>query len=398
MSPRSAAPVTSSLAVALGAVAGVALGATLCVAGCDRGAAPSASPETVYELVDELLEQGDAPRALQLLEGSDLTETEEGRRFRAEAAVMTGAFDDALVLLTQELTLDETTRPILMDACAMGALAALDDGDVDTARRRAEPCLRDERIDLEALRFRLRPGAPTDDEAEAMLESLEAADAGPELDVAAAQVEQAFVAFAASAEGRDASEQMRMLRFAFAVGQDPEIGTQLIEATMAAADALRETDGQGAVNIYERLMVPNTPGLEVPEEVVEQASARAREILFPIYVENLRMRYDRKRAEDDIEAGRFDPETSTFNVGRLDTEERYNAFLQWLFYAQERSRPTPTPDILGAVGICEDRSVPCTFSFEDYARIAFSMRQIEIDYVSANPGVTFEWIDPQKPE
>ena len=132
-------------------------------------------------------------------------------------------------------------------------------------------------------------------------------------------------------------------------------------------------------------------GLELSEEVTERATDEAEIALFPIYVGNLWDRYERKFSEEDAASGRLDLENRTFDVGLIDTEERLEAVLTWYFQRIERPRPYPTPDIFTNVDVCTDRSVPCTFSFQAYATMAYEMNDLEREYLAENPGVTFEW-------
>lgn len=366
----------------------LALLALASLAACDSCGATAEDPEVVFQTVDELLEGGDPTAALALLERHQLADTDRGLVYSVEAWIMSGEYELAQDTLLARVDLDADTVLLLEDACAMGALAAIDEGDRATAASRLVPCADRDRVDLFAINARLAD--PTDMRAyDRMIERVRSEEAGPELDTAAVQLEQMFLERAEVAE--DVAAEIALRRRAFVVGRDPAIGDALIERIFEAAEEVIESDRQQSATFLEIIYLEQIDGLDVPDEEVARAIARAEEVLFPIFTGNIWDRYERKFSEDDIELGILDLETRTFDVGMIDTEERLDEVLTWYFRRIERPRPRPTPDIFANIGVCEDRSAPCTFSFENYAAMAYGMNALEERYLVENPGVTFEW-------
>jgi hypothetical protein len=285
--------------------------------------------------------------------------------------------------------LDAETIVLLEDCCAMGSLAALESEDPTVAASRLAPCAGRDRIDLDAIRMRLSTEEIDLRVFDRMLERVHGSEAGPELDVAAQQLETALRQRSDSAA--DLVLSVALLRRAFLVGEDPELGDIFIEKVFAAAEAVLETDRQQAASFLEILYLQQVEGLELSEEVTERATERAERALFPIYVGNLWDRYERKFSEEDAASGRLDLETRTFSVGPIDTEERLDEVFTWYFQRIERPRPRPTPDIFANVEVCTDRAAPCSFSFEAYATMAYEMNELEREYLAENPDVTFVW-------
>lgn len=359
------------------------------LAACD-GCSPGAEdPEVVFQTVDELLEGGDPGAALSLLERHELIDTDPGLLFAVEAWIMSGEYELAQQALTTRVDLDADTVVLLEDACAMGALAAIDAGDPVTASARLEPCSGRDRVDLFAISARLSDADVDLRGYDRMIEQVRGAEDGPELDTAAAQLEQMFLERAETEE--DVVLEVALRRRAYVVGQDPEIGDALIERIFQAAEEVIGTDRQQSATFLEILYLRQVEGLEVSDEVVARATERATEVLFPIYTGNLWDRYERKFSEEDVALGLFDLETRTFNVGMIDTDERLDEVLTWYFRRIERPRPHPTPDIFTNVGVCINRTVACSYSFERHAAMAYDMNNLEERYLAENPGVTFEW-------
>lgn len=367
--------------------------ATALVPACDCGGERIEDPDEVYALVDDLLERGDLETAVALLEQHELAETDRGLFLRAEAAVMAAEFDTAFELLTVRMQLEPEQLYLLTDACAMGALAALDNGNAAVAAQRVQHCERHDRVDVRALAIRSSEAPPTAEQVDALLTSIRGAEPGPEVDVAAAQLELGLLEHAERLAETDDLASLELTTLAFRVGQDPEVGGRLAQAYFDAAEARFDSDPQTAATLYEHLYVARIEGLEVDPELAARAETRSRDALFPVYQGNLRARYDRKFADEDAEAGIFDPAAGTFDFGVLD-DAAYEEFLVWLYRRMERPRPFPTPDSLAWAGVCEDRSRPCAFVFRDFARIAYYTGRIEEEFLAANPGVDFSYGAP----
>lgn len=361
-------------------------------AGCkgrDAGPPPPQTEQEALTLAGELLDQGDGVASAALLEEFGLLETPEGKELAIEAAIVRQDFDAAFALIGEPET--EAQTLLLHDTCAMGALAALDVGELEVARARIAPCGEQPRIDVAAIALRADPDAATlerHEELTTWLHDLAEADVtGPEIDMAATTLESVAQQKAEqAAEG--SSDRAYWLAAAFSVAQNADLNDAVVEALRAAADA--EQDPQARATLYEFLYLPRVEGLTVPEEVAAAARENARESLFPVYLENARQRYERKHAEDDVAAGIWDAETGTFTHSVGD-DASYEAFLVWLFRVMERSRPFPTPDPLAWAEICTDRSEPCTFPFETYARWAYHQRAIEQAYLTEHGMESFEW-------
>ena len=362
---------------------------TLGSAGCDGCGATEEDPEVVLQTVDELLEAGDPGAALALLDRHALADTEQGLLYSVEAWIMSGEYELAQSTLTSRVDLDSESIVLLEDSCAMGALAALESDDSIVAGERLAPCEGRERVDLEAIRMRLATDAPDLRAYDRMLERIHGSEASPELDIAAQQLE------ATLRERSEATDDLvlsiALLRRAYLVGQDPELGDFFIEKVFEAADSVLETDRQQAATFLEVLYLQQVEGLELSDEVTERATDAAEIALFPIYVGNLWDRYERKFSEEDAADGILDLETRTFSVGTLDSDERMEEVLTWYFQRIERPRPRPTPDIFANIDVCIDRAADCTFSFQAYATMAYEMNDLERTFLAENPDVTFVW-------
>jgi hypothetical protein len=372
------------------AFAGLALSSLVA---CNACSPTPEEPEVVLQTVDELLEGGDPTAALELLERHTLLDTPEGLLFAVEAWIMTGDYETAQTTLAERIDLDGENIVLLEDSCAMGCLTGLDNGNLERARDLLAACDGRDRIDLQVLRIRTSDEPATLDVYDALMESLQAAESGPEVDQAAAALEVHLIERADSAE--TPLLKVELLRRAFGVGQDPELGERVRATVLEAAESFMETDVQQAATLFEILYLRQIDGLEVSDEEVAHATSRAEVALFPVFVGNLWGRYERKFSEEDAAAGVMDLETRTFNVGPIDTDELFEAAIVWLFRRLERPRPTPTPDVLGNVNACHDRTVECTFPFQTFAAIAYGMSALERDYLEANPDVTFEWLSYQ---
>ncbi len=385
---RRVTPLAAAVAFALCAASGVTA--------CKAPVEPPTSAE-VLALVNDLLEQGDPDTALALLTEHGLGESPEGQLFAVEAAILKRDFDTAFATLGRQLDLDAEGLVLLEDACAMGALEALYDAEgqtpaPETARARLEHCARSERLDLVALRMRVDGAAPTTEQLDAVLERLRAAEEGPEVDVAAAQLELGLMEHAQAAPEASA-EAARLMRLAFSVAQNSELAAQVQQAYFDAGTALAESDPQTAVTLFEHLYLPRVEGLEVDPELSAQAQVAANTALFPIFLSNSRSRYTSKFQDDDVAAGYFDAESSTFTFD-VSSDAAYETFIVWYFHRLERPRPTPTPDPLAWAEICADRTQPCSFPYERLARWAYEQRAMEAAYLESHDLEVFEWGQP----
>ncbi len=198
--------------------------------------------------------------------------------------------------------------------------------------------------------------------------AVQEAESGPEVDVAADQLEQFLLELADAAESP--RDRLELRTRAFALGQEPTLGAALVDEYMAAAAAA--DDPQEAATLYEHVYLPaRVPGLDAPEAVREEASRLAQDVLFPVFAENFRNRYDRKWAEEDTAAEILDAESATFTFPAVDDDESRDAVIAWLYLRMERPRPTPNPDYLAIGDVCQDPAAPCVFDFEQFARWAY---------------------------
>lgn len=360
------------------------------LAACDACSPTPEDPAVVLQTVDELLEGGDPTAALALLERHVLMDTDEGLIFAVEAWIMSGEYELAQSTLTSRIDLDNETIVLLEDSCVMGCLTNIESGDMGRARYFLSACDSRDRIDIEVLRVRISEEPVTLDAYDALIEELRATESGPEADQAAAELEAHLIERADATE--DPILEVALLRRAFGVGQDPELGEHVVETVLEAAEGVIDTDAQQAATLFEIIYLKQVEGLEITDEQVAHATSRAEVALFPVYVGNLWARYERKFSEEDVAAGLMDLETRTFNVGSIDTEERFEEVIAWYFRRIERPRPIPTPDVFGNANTCHDRTVDCTFPFQTFAAMAYGMSALEREYLEANPDVTFEWV------
>ncbi len=341
------------------------------------------------QTVDELLEGGDPTAALALLERHTLADTPEGLLFAVEAWIMSGEYEIAQSTLRERVDLDAQNIVLLEDSCAMGCLTGIENGNLERARSLLATCEGQDRIDLQVLRVRVAEEPPPMDTYDVLMTRLQEVESSPEVDQAAAALEADLIERAAATD--DALLEVALLRRAFGVGQDPELGERLVATIFETAEGVIEEQPQEAATLFELIYLRQVEELEVSDEEVTRATRRAEVALFPVYVENLWMRYERKFSEEDVELGIMDLETRTFNVGPIDTEERFEAVMVWYFRRIERPRPLPTPGVFEYGNTCHDRTVDCTFPFQTFAAMAYGMSAMEREYLEANPGVTFEW-------
>jgi hypothetical protein len=284
---------------------------------------------------------------------------------------MSGEYERALQVLTERMDLTAEDLVLLEDACAMGALAALDGEDSALATDRLAACQtrNRERVDLRALALRAAgtDPAPAEDILDALTVAIQDAESAPEVDVAADQLEQFLLELADAADSP--RERLELRTRAFRLGQEPTLGAALVGEYMDAAASVE--DPQEAATLYEHVYLARIPGLDAPEEAREEAERLAQDVLFPVFAENFRNRYDRKWSEEDIDADIFDAETSTFTFPAVTDDESRDTVIAWLYLRMERPRPTPNPDYLAIGGACQDPTAPCVFDYEQFARWAY---------------------------
>ena len=178
------------------------------------------------------------------------------------------------------------------------------------------------------------------------------------------------------------------LVWAFGIRRAPELGQTLVDATMGYGDAIADSDPHAAVSLYEHLYLPRVPGLDVPDEVQEEARERVRQTLFPVVAENFRRRYERKFGEEDIPTGRYNPDAVEWTFEAYDDEEeRIDAVATWVYHVFERPRPTPVPDFLAQTEECPDLTQTCVVGLEVIARWLHNMQAMENER-AAELGVT----------
>ncbi|MCB9531002.1 MAG: hypothetical protein H6698_01170 [Myxococcales bacterium] len=376
---RGAALVAPALAAALGLVAGAVAPA------CHRE-----TPDEVLTAADQAIEAGDPASAIRLLEARDLVDDPVGGRLVAEASILTGDFDRAIQLLSARAPRASEDETILEDACAMGALAALETGDTPVATLRVDACAGSSRLDLVAIRLRLGP-SPSSDQIDAALAALAAAEPGPETDVAAEQLEAGLVAFADAAS--DDIAAIDLLLAAFRVAHDPELGARVVAATLTAADARRESSPTVAASLYQRIAV-SADGIAPTDEQRAEAQQRAKDALLPLFATNFRARYRERFESADVEARRYDPATDAFTFPSVAQDPDHAALHAWLYERLERPRPTPTPDFVAWSGLCTEATEPCTIPFEQLARWAYYAVDIQTEY-AAEHEVTYTWPQPE---
>ncbi len=358
----------------------------LSAAACTPREAPV---EALQPQVDALLEAGDAEGALALLGERDLSDDPALRQLLAEAQIMAGRFEGAHETLS---TLEPTAAVDVLrgDACVMGALEAVDTGDDEIAASRMAPCAGDDRLDVASVRalVEARGAQQVDRNAlDSLVERLHAAESSPETDVAAEALERTYRTWADHAP--EDGDRIDWLLAAFEIGQDPELGAELVTLIQTTAEQVAEADPQAAATWYEFLYLDRVEGLPVSDEQRQDAARAAREVLFPIFVRNQYSRYLRKFGDDDTAAGRFDADAQTWTVaGGGDAETR-----AWLYDIYERPIPVEGPDLLAARGLCVEPG-PCTLSVDELMGVLYRIDEIE-DAWAEQDGNTITYLPPE---
>ena len=361
----------------------------LALAGC----APEATPPVVSDaeatsLADRLLDAGQAELALALLDAYQLGDEGDAARYVVDALVLLERFEEAHARL--DALGDAGHAEQRMDACAMGALSAWAGEDEERASRLLAPCEGLDRVDLHVLGLRARHHLAEVlelTELGAASRRVLGAEASPERDLAAAELEALLLALSESEQ--DPFRAIELRRRAFEIGRDPAMAAALIAGMLQTAEAIGEERPQDAATLYERLYLGQTAGLRVPEDAMAQARAGAEEVLLPVYYSNFEPRYLRKFADDDEASGLLERESLTFTFPPPRDASARDALVRWLYARAERPVPTPMADLSGAVG-CEAADAPCTFSLLQLATVAYRFGDLEQAWAERE-GVTLDY-------
>lgn len=361
--------------------AGVALAGLL--GACRPAAAPPPDPLHVIGQADALVAAGDGSGALALLDSIDLQPYPAARLLRAEALMTVGRFDDAIAELADDGD-DVPTVAIRSDACVLGVMQAARDNNAADADRRLAPCATNLRIDVVAAGFAAAHlnSRPVDEVAMGdLLERFVDHPPGPELDRAAELLESTALALADTVD--DPYLRVRYLSRAWQVSREDALATRLVETALREGDALRDSNPQLAVSIYEHLYIARVPGLPVPEEAKRHAEQQTTVALLPVFCENFRSRYTHKFAEDDLASGLLSADQQTVTFAGADAEARLEAARAFLYRAYERPRPTPSPDFLALWGQCPPAPEPCPVPLDEIARWAYEIDRFEEEHAAA---------------
>lgn len=326
----------------------------------DPAEAPSLSP---LEEAAALLEAGDADGAVSVLETIETVLDSDAHVLLVEALLAAGRYDEAreqIATLSDE-SLAEAYR---LDACGMAALAHIEAEEYEAALDDLDLCQSAGRIDIAVFRHVAEEpaGSVTLGGGERLVTRLREAEPGPHVDAAAAVLEQEMLALSRAEE--DLYSSVQMLRFAYLVGQDPELGEELRTAIPQAAEAYFDESPQVTASLYESIYSDRIPGMEWTEEERSHAETRMQDALLVTMRSNFRSRYRQKHYEDDMALGYTeDGETFTFPPAE-SAEARREEIATWVYRVYERPKPTPYPDFLAIGGICEDHTQPCTFEVD----------------------------------
>ncbi len=363
------------------------------VAGCSRPAPPP-DPAELIGRADALIAAGDGSGALAALDLLGDNALPAARVLRAEALMTLGRWDDAIAALADAGD-DTTTAAVRGDACALGAMAALETQDAPAAARRLEPCAASTRVDLQAARIATDVAAGTD-VGEVVIgeaaERLAHMPPSPELDRAAELLERAALARMDAVEGPYA--KLRFLSRAFEVGQNPELRERLLEMTMREGEAVVTSDPHTAVSLLEHLTIARVRGLEVPADMRARAETLSRQALFPTFVDGFGARYlTRPLAADDRAAGILSEDGTTLTFRGATEAERAEQARAWVYRAYERPRPTDDVDFLGIYGQCPPAPEPCVLPFAEAVRFIHDLDDLE-EALSRQLGRPLNWPRP----
>jgi hypothetical protein len=339
---------------------------------------PVPTADEAAPIVDRLLEAGDVERAAALAERAGLGEHEPTRTLAIETWIASGEYDRALEALPADTGSPEL-RTLTADACAMGALAAWEQGDAAMASQRLARCAEQERVDLVVLRYReaVEAGESPDDRTTRLaVEAIRDGQDGPERDLAAEELE--TILRALKERATDPVIAVGYQRRAFEIAGSPEFGETLAQDIYDTADAVSGTRPQDAATLFERLYLNQVVGLTVPMALQTQARDRARASLFPVFVGNYRARFDRKWRDDDIAAGIYSAEADSFSFETPTTAAEREVIQRWVYSRLERPAAIPLPSFVEQSNHCEADA--CSFTVEELARMAYDCGQLEQDH------------------
>ena len=270
----------------------------------------------------------------------------------------------------------------------MGALSAWAGEDEERASRLLAPCEGLDRVDLHVLGLRARHHQAEVlelTELGAASRRVLGAEASPERDLAAAELEVLLLALSESEQ--DPFRAIELRRRAFEIGRDPAMAAALIAGMLQTAEAIGEERPQDAATLYERLYLGQTAGLRVPEDAMAQARAGAEEVLLPVYYSNFEPRYLRK-SRDDEASGLLERESLTLTFPPPRDASARDALVRWIYARAERPVPTPMADLSGAVG-CEAADAPHVLA-PAAATVAYRFGDLEQAWAERE-GVTLDY-------
>lgn len=362
----------------------------IALAGC-QGTPPAPVDEAdTLAMAEALLASGQADLAVRLLERQALHEELSGRGLYVDALLVLERFDDASAALANQ-TLGREDRTRLEDACAIGAIRAIEAGDEETANIRLRPCESSERIDVHMLRVRRDVGTDgelTDAMARDWVAAVREAEEGPERDVAAELLETLLLERAEAAD--DIMARLDLRRRAFELAQSPELGAVLPNEIFEAAQAIMVERPQDAATLLERLYLRQVRGLTVDEALASRARVKAEEALFPVFLDHYRNRYASKWQDRDVAEGIYDPETRTFNHPPPADVNTRQQIQRWVYVRIERPVPDPVPSFVELTEVCSASDETCTFSLDDLGGFAYRATELERQF-AAQIGVTLQY-------
>lgn len=362
----------------------------IALAGC-QGTPPAPVDEAdTLAMAEALVASGQADLAVRLLERQALHEELSGRGLYVDALLVLERFDDASAALANQ-TLGREDRTRLEDACAIGAIRAIEAGDEETANIRLRPCESSERIDVHMLRVRRDVGTDgelTDAMARDWVAAVREAEEGPERDVAAELLETLLLERAEAAD--DIMARLDLRRRAFELAQSPELGAVLPNEIFEAAQAIMVERPQDAATLLERLYLRQVRGLTVDEALASRARVKAEEALFPVFLDHYRNRYASKWQDRDVAEGIYDPETRTFNHPPPADVNTRQQIQRWVYVRIERPVPDPVPSFVELTEVCSASDETCTFSLDDLGGFAYRATELERQF-AAQIGVTLQY-------
>ncbi len=222
-------------------------------------------PEDQEAIVDLLLEAGEHAEALRVIERDGLDATASGRRLKAEALILGGDIHGALDILQDESI--EDRQVLIDDACVAGGLdgeTAAGNSAVMTIVTRCREMLPPNRVDRAALELRALLGTPEyrcDRVLDFIRGSLDAAEPGPETDVAARIASETLSQGAQTGNPDDAV----CLREAFALTGDVDLGRQYLDWILTKSREWMTASPQRARRCLDDFDAAVARGMPAPE-------------------------------------------------------------------------------------------------------------------------------------